>query len=90
MNETVCCTVGEVTELMAHLDEDDMVILTIINRGLDICHSEPRKIRKRCGEKMLLGAKTIEYQDNDFFGRFTFIRDSNENIINNILFPQMA
>lgn len=75
---------------MEHLNEDDMVTLTIIDKRAKIKHSKPQRIKKKNSEKLLEEAETIEYQDNDFFGRFSLYGGTNEtNIVQNILFPQL-
>lgn len=89
MNGIITCSVKEATKLMEHLDEDDMVTLTIIDKKAKIIHSQPKIIKKKNGEKLLEKAETIEYQDNDFFGRFSLYGVTKErSIIQNILFPQ--
>ena len=90
MNGIITCSVKEATKLMEHLNEDDMVTLTIIDKKVKIIHSEPKKIKKKNGEKLLKEAETIEYQDNDIFGRFSLYGVSKErDIVQNILFPQL-
>lgn len=89
MNGTITCSVKEATKIMEHLDDDSMVVLTIINNKTNI-HKPPKKIRKKESKNLLTKADTIEYQNNDFFGRFSLygtVRD--KNIIQNILFPQL-
>lgn len=89
MNGIITCSVKEATKLMEHLNEDDMVTLTIINTKTHI-YKEPERIKKKNSEELLKEADSIEYEDNDFFGRFSLygvVRD--KNIIQNILFPQL-
>lgn len=89
MNGIITCSVKEATKLMEHLNEDDMVTLTIINTKTHI-YKEPERIKKKNSEELLKDADSIEYEDNDFFGRFSLygvVRD--KNIIQNILFPQL-
>ena len=89
MNEIITCSVKEATRLMEHLNEDDMVTLTIIDKRAKIKHSKPQRIKKKNGEKLFAKAETIEYQNNDIFGRFSLYGTTKErNIIQNILFPQ--
>lgn len=88
MSETITCSVKDAIKLMEHLNENDMVTLTIVNKRTMV-HKEPRRIEKKKGEEFLRKADNIEYEDNDFFGRFSLygvVRD--KNIIHNILFPQ--
>lgn len=90
MNGIIICSVKEATRLMEHLNEDDMVTLTIIDKRAKIKHSKPQRIEKKNGEKLFAKAETIEYQDNDIFGRFSLYGTTKErNIIQNILFPQL-
>lgn len=90
MNGIITCSVKEATKLMEHLNEDDMVILTIVDKKAKIVHSQPKRIKKKSSEKLLAKAETIEYQDNDIFGRFSLFGTNNDkNIIQNILFPQL-
>lgn len=90
MNGIITCSVKEATKLMEHLNEDDLVTLTIIDKKAKIKHSEPRRIKKKNGEKLLAKAETIEYQDNEIFGRFSLYGEAKErNIVQNILFPQL-
>ena len=91
MNGVITCSVKEAIKLMEHLNEDDIVTLTIIDKRAKIIkHSKPQKIKKKNGEKLFAKAETIEYQDNDFFGRFSLYGTTKErDIIQNILFPQL-
>ena len=89
MNWVITCSVKEATRLMEHLNEDDMVTLTIIDKKAKIVYEKPKRIKKRKGEKLLKEADVIEYQDNDFFGRLSFHSRAKENIVQNILFPQL-
>lgn len=90
MNGIIICSVKEATKLMEHLNEDDMVTLTIIDKRAKIKHSEPQRIKKKNSEKLFVKAETIEYQNNDFFGRFSLYGTTKERtIIQNILFPQL-
>ena len=90
MNEIITCSVKEAIKLMKHLNENDMVTLTIIDKRVTITHSKPQRIKKKNSEKLFAKAKTIEYQDNGFFGRFSLYGATRDkNIIQNILFPQL-
>ena len=89
MNGIITCSVKEAAKLMEHLNDDDMVILTIMNRKTHI-HSKPERIKKKNGEKLFEQADSIEYQNNDIFGRLSFYGVLNEkDIIHNLLFPQL-
>ena len=90
MNGIIICSVKEATKLMEHLNDDDMVTLTIIDKKEKIKHSEPIRIEKKNSEKLLAKAKTIEYQNNDFFGKFSLYGiTKDKSMIQNILFPQI-
>ena len=85
----IVCSVKEAYELMNHMDESDMVILTILDKKTHI-HSIPKRIKKKNGEELIRRADNILYQDNDFFGILSLYGVLKEkNIIHNILFPQM-
>lgn len=90
MNGIITCSVKEATKLMEHLNEDDMVTLTIVDKKAKITHTQPKRIKKKSGEKLLAKAEVIEYQDNGFFGRFSlFGTKKDKDIVQNILFPQL-
>lgn len=89
MNRVVTCSVKEAIKLMEHLNEDDMVTLTIMNK-ITYKHGEVSRIKRKNGEELIKQADSIEYQNNDIFGRislFGVLQD--KNIIHNILFPQL-
>lgn len=89
MNGIVTCSVKEAIKLMEHLHEDDTVTLTIVNKKTHV-HGETSRIKRKSGEELIRQAESIEYQDNDCFGRlslFGILRD--KDIIQNILFPQL-
>lgn len=76
-------------ELMEHLNENDMITLTIINKRTHI-HSKPERIKKKNGEELIEQADSIEYQDNDFFGRISLYGVVKEkDIIHSLLFYQL-
>jgi len=85
----IICSVKEAYELMSHMDENDTVILTVVNKKTYI-HDKPRKIKKKKGEALIRQADNIFYQDNDFFGTISLYGVLKEKcIIHNILFPQL-
>lgn len=86
---SIVCSVKDAFELMQHMDEDDMVILTVLDRKT-LTHGIPKRVRKRKGKELIKKADNILYQDNDFFGIFFLygVRKEKE-IIHNILFPQL-
>lgn len=82
------CSVKEAKKIISHLDDNDILILNVINTKEHI-YSKSEKIRKNKGEKIIEKAESIEYQDNDIFGRFSlFGTEKNKDIVRNILFPQ--
>ena len=83
------CSVKRAYELLDHLDEDDMVTLTILDKKTHI-HSIPKRIKKKSGEDLIDRAEDIYYQDNDYFGRLSLYGVIKEkNTIHNISFPQL-
>lgn len=85
----IVCSVKEACELMRHMDENDTVILTVVDKKTYM-HDKPKKIIKKKGEELIKQAEDIFYQDNDFFGRLSLYGVLREkDIIHNILFPQM-
>lgn len=85
----IMCSVKKAYELMEHLDENDMVILTIIDKKTYI-HSIPKRIKKKRGKKLIEKAEDIYYQDNDVFGVLSLYGVLKEkNTIHNISFPQL-
>ena len=89
MNETITCTVKEAIEHMKHLNDNDLVTLTVMNKKDYIIHHETERIKKKKGVQLLNKADSIEYQDNEIFRRLSLygvLKD--KNIIQNILFPQ--
>ena len=63
----IVCTVKEAYELMKHLDENDTVILTVLDKKTYF-HEVPKRIKKKNGEELIQQANDIIYQNNDFFG----------------------
>lgn len=85
----IVCSVKEACELMKHMDENDIVILTVVDKKTYL-HDVPKKIKKKNGEELIKQADDILYQNNDFFGTLSLYGVLKEkNIIHNILFPQM-
>ena len=87
--DTITCTAKEALSLLKHMNGDDMVTLTI-NNTKTLIHEKPIRIKKNKGEELINEADSIEYQDNDFFGRLSLHGVTKEkSIIHNILFPQL-
>lgn len=85
----IICSVKDAFKLMEHMNENDMVILSVIDKKTYI-HDIPRKIRKKKGEELIKKADNICYQDNDFFGTLSLYGVLQEkDTIHNILFPQL-
>lgn len=85
----VVCSVKEACRLIEHMNENDLVILTIIDKKTYM-HRKPEKIKKKNGEELIKQADDILYQDNDFFGILSLYGVIKEkDIIHNILFPQL-
>lgn len=89
MNGVITCSVKEAAKLIEHLNEDDMITLTIIDKKTHI-HTQPKRIKKKNGEELIDRADSIVYQDNDIFGRLSLYGVTSEkNLIHNLLFPQL-
>lgn len=85
----VICTAKEACKLMSHLNDDDMVILSVIDKKT-YSHIKPKRMKKKKGEELIEKADDIFYQDNDFFGTLSLYGVLKEkNIIHSILFPQL-
>lgn len=75
-------------KLMDHMNEDDIVVLTVFNKKTYV-HDKSKRIQKRKGEELIRQANDIYYQNNDIFGRLSLYGVLKEqNIVHNILFPQ--
>lgn len=89
MSGIITCSAKEAAKLIEHLNEDDVVTLTIINKKTHV-YKEPERIFKQKSEELFKKADDIEYENNDIFGRFSLygvVRD--KDIIHNILFPKI-
>ena len=84
----IICSAKKACELMKHMDENDLVVLTIIDKKTYM-HSVPEKIKKKKGEELIEEADNILYQNNDFFGTLSLYGVLEKDIIHNILFPQL-
>ena len=85
----IICSVKDAFELMKHMDENDMVVLSVVNKKTYV-HDIPRRIKKKNGEELIRKADNICYQDNDFFGTLSLYGVLKEkDTIHNILFPQL-
>lgn len=85
----VMCSVKEAIELMKHMKEDDVVLLSVIDKQ-SYMHDITKKIKKKKGEDLIRQADDIFHQDNDFFGTLSLYGVIKEkNTIHNILFPQL-
>lgn len=85
----IVCSVKEACKLMEHMDENDTVVLTVVDKKTYL-HDIPKRIKKKSGEELIKQADDIFYQDNDFFGTLSLYGVLKEqDIIHNILFPQL-
>lgn len=85
----IICSVKDAFQLMEHMDENDMVVLSVFDKKTYI-HDIPKKIKKKKGEELIKKADNICYQDNDFFGTLSLYGVLKEkDTIHNILFPQL-
>ena len=81
------CSAKVAMKKMEHINDDDLVVLAVLNKK-SMLHNQTKQIKKRSGEELIDRADVIEYQDNDFFGRFSLYGISKEDI-HSILFPQL-
>ena len=86
----IVCSVKEAYKLMEHMDEEDMVVLTVLNKKTHI-HSIPKRIKKKNGEELIKRADNILYQNNNFFGMLSLygVTKNEKDTIHNISFPQL-
>lgn len=52
-------------------------------------HDNPVRGKKKDGELLIIAAKEIEYQNNNYFGTLSLHGVKEEAVIHNILFPQL-
>ena len=89
MSGMIMCSVKSAKKLLEHMDDNDMLIFTTIDKKT-YNHEKPKRIKKKNGEDLIDRANGIEYQDNEYFGRLTLYGVVKEpNIIHNLLFPQI-
>ena len=89
MDNTITCSVKEAKKLLKHMDDEATITLTIFN-NVTFMHYRPERIKKRNGEDLIDQADSIEYQDNEIFGRISLHGVTKEkNVIHNLLFPQL-
>lgn len=88
MNDTIMCSVKDAKKLFEHMNDDDMVTLTVFSKKT-FRHDETKRIKKKSGEELIDKANSIEYQDNDIFGRLSLYGVVKEkDVIHNLLFAQ--
>lgn len=80
------CSVKQAKEILKHMDDNDMILLNIIN-SKTLVHYNPKRIKKKNGEELIDRADSIEYQDNEIFGRLSLYGVMEKDIIHNLLFP---
>lgn len=71
----IVCSVKDACKLIEHMNENDMIILSVMD-GKRYLHDVPKRIRKKCGEELIEQAEDILYQNNDFFWSFVTIRNN--------------
>ena len=85
----IMCSVKDAKKLIDHLNDDDMITLTVFSKK-SFKHDEHKRIKKKNGEELIERADTIEYQNNDVFGRLSLYGVIEEkDIVHNLLFPQL-
>lgn len=85
----IVCSVKDACKLIEHMNENDMIILSVMD-GKRYLHDVPKRIRKKCGEELIEQAEDILYQNNDFFGVLSLYGIMKDNgVIHNLLFPQL-
>jgi len=52
-------------------------------------HDRPVRSKKKDGELLIIAAKEIEYQNNNYFGTLSLHGIKEEAVTHNILFPQL-
>lgn len=89
MSDIIMCSVKDAKKLFEHMNDEDMVTLTVFSKKT-FKHNKPERIKKKNGEDLIDRADSIEYQDNEYFGRLTLYGVLKEkDIIHNLLFPQL-
>lgn len=87
MNE-IMCSVKDAKKLFEHMNDDDMVTLTVFSKKT-FKHNKTKRIKKTNGEELIDKADIIEYQDNEIFGRLSLYGVvKEEDVIHNLLFAQ--
>lgn len=87
MNE-IMCSVKDAKKLFEHMNDDDMVTLTVFSKKT-FRHNKTKRIKKKNGEELIDKADSIQYQDNEIFGRLSLYGVVKEkDIIHNLLFAQ--
>lgn len=87
MNE-IMCSVKDAKKLFEHMNDDDMVTLTVFSKNT-FKHNKTKRIKKKNGEELIDRADIIEYQDNEIFGRLSLYGVvKEEDVIHNLLFAQ--
>ena len=89
MSETIICSAKYAKKLLEHMNDNDIILLSVLNRK-NYIHSVTKMIKKRNGENLIDRADSIEYQDNEIFGRISLYGVVKEkDIIHNLLFHQL-
>lgn len=89
MSNVIMCSVKDAKKLFDHLNDDDMITLTVFSKK-SFKHDKPKRIKKKNGEELIERADAITYQDNDIFGRLSLYGVIEEkDIVHNLLFHQL-
>lgn len=88
MNDMILCSVKDAKKIIKHMNDDDMITLTVFSKKT-FKHNKTERIKKKNGEELIDRADSIEYQDNEIFGRLSLYGVvKEEDVIHNLLFAQ--
>ncbi len=88
MNDVIMCSVKDAKKLFEYMNDDDMITLTVFSKKT-FKHNKTERIKKKNGEELIDRADSIEYQDNEIFGRLSLYGVVKEkDVIHNLLFAQ--
>lgn len=74
--------------ILENVPDDAVVYLDVIDIKT-LVHKPKRTINVDDGEKLIDLSKTIQYEDNDFFGMMSLEGIENKFMVHNLLFPQI-
>lgn len=88
MNDVIMCSVKDAKKLFEYMNDDDMITLTVFSKKT-FKHNKTKRIKKKNGEELIDRADSVEYQDNEIFGRLSLYGVvKEEDVIHNLLFAQ--